>query len=677
DATGTAGPAAAAPTRTAPGPRTPETTADHPSAAGAGAVLGGKYKLVEPIGEGGMGAVWMARQTEPVRRPVAVKLIREGMDSRAVLARFEAERQALALMDHPHIAKVHDAGATPDGRPYFVMELVKGVPITKFCDDRKLTPRERLELFVPVCQAVQHAHQKGVIHRDIKPNNVLVALYDDRPVPKVIDFGVAKAAGQPLTDKTLMTGFGAVVGTPEYMSPEQAGFNQLDVDTRSDIYALGVLLYELLTGTTPVDRRSLGKAALLEVLRIVREVDPPRPSQKLSTADALPTIAANRHTEPRRLAALVKGDLDWIVMKALEKDRTRRYETANGLAADVQRYLAGEAVQAAPPSRAYRVRTFVRRHRAAVTAAGLVAAALVLGIAGTTWGLVEARRQRDAADVARQAEADRAEGERVAREAAERAAAAEMAAREQAVRERDAKERQRQYAQAIADFVQNDFFALTSVEGQGRFGGAGEFVLTKDTALRQLLDRGAEKLKGRTDQDPRTEADLCWMIGVNYRGVGEYKRAVEFLERAYRVRQAALGADDEEALNAGNSLAVAYAAAGRAADAVALHERLRDAQTAKLGPDHPRTLVAMSNLAEAYRTAGEFGKAVPLYEQTLALKKVVLGAEHPSTLISMNNLAVVYRAASEHGKAVPLLEETLALQKAKLGPDHPRTRSSP
>ena len=254
-----------------------------------------------------MGSVFMAQQTEPVKRAVAVKVIKAGMDSKAVLARFEAERQALAMMDHPNIAKVLDAGTTDGGRPFFVMELVKGTPITQFCDERKLTPRQRLELFVPVCQAIQHAHQKGIIHRDIKPSNVLVALYDDRPVPKVIDFGVAKAAGQSLTDKTLMTGFGAVVGTPEYMSPEQASLNNLDIDTRSDVYSLGVLLYELLTGTTPVDRKSLGKAALLEILRIVREVEAPRPSAKLSTIDTLPSVAANRGTEPAKLSQADEG----------------------------------------------------------------------------------------------------------------------------------------------------------------------------------------------------------------------------------------------------------------------------------------------------------------------------------------------------------------------------------
>jgi serine/threonine protein kinase/formylglycine-generating enzyme required for sulfatase activity len=365
--------------------------------ARVGALLAGKYKLVEEIGAGGMGSVFMALQTEPVKRAVAVKVIKAGMDSRAVLARFEAERQALAMMDHPNIAKVLDAGTTDGGRPFFVMELVKGTPITRYCDEQKLTPRQRLELFVPVCQAIQHAHQKGIIHRDIKPSNVLVALYDDRPVPKVIDFGVAKAAGQSLTDKTLMTGFGVLVGTPEYMSPEQASLNNLDIDTRSDVYSLGVLLYELLTGTTPVDKKSLGKAALSEILRIVREVEAPRPSAKLSTIDTLPSVAANRGTEPARLSKLLKGELDWLVMKALEKDRTRRYETANGLARDIQRYLADEMVEARPPSVVYRLRKFVRRHKGQVIAASLVLLALVGGIVGTTLGLFEARRQEQEA----------------------------------------------------------------------------------------------------------------------------------------------------------------------------------------------------------------------------------------------------------------------------------------
>ena len=376
-------------------------THDIPAARRVGGTAIGPYKLVEVIGEGGMGTVWLAQQQEPVKRLVALKVIKAGMDSRSVLARFEAERQALALMDHPNIAKVLDAGAAPDGRPYFVMELVKGVPITKFCDERRLTPRQRLELFVPVCQAVQHAHQKGVIHRDLKPSNVLVALYDGRPVPKVIDFGIAKAAGQPLTEKTLITGLGAVVGTPEYMSPEQAELNQLDIDTRSDIYSLGILLYELLTGTTPLQHKRVKEAALLEVLRLVREEEPPRPSTRLSTTDELPLIAARRGNEPGKLSGLVRGELDWIVMKALEKDRNRRYETANGFGMDVQRYLADEAVQACPPSVSYRLRKFVRRNKRGLVAAGLVLFFLVLLGGGAGWAVRdrEARHAKAAGQI--------------------------------------------------------------------------------------------------------------------------------------------------------------------------------------------------------------------------------------------------------------------------------------
>lgn len=361
-------------------------------------IIADRYKLLEKIGEGGMGEVWVAEQTQPVKRKVAVKLIKAGMDSRAVLARFEAERQALAVMDHPNIAKVLDGGLH-EGRPYFVMELVKGIPITEYCDRHCLTLQERLQLFVPVCQAIQHAHQKGVIHRDIKPSNVMVALYDDRPIPKVIDFGVAKATGQTLTEMTLHTGFGSVVGTPEYMSPEQASFNNLDIDTRSDVYSLGVLLYELLTGTTPVDRKSLGEAAVLEVLRIVREVEAPRPSLKLSTTDALPSIAASRGTEPTKLPSMMRGELDWIVLKALEKDRGRRYESANGLAADVSRYLSGEAVAACPPTLGYRLRKAYRRNRGAVlTAIAFISLLFVAFVTGTVLAIQAIRAQSIAED---------------------------------------------------------------------------------------------------------------------------------------------------------------------------------------------------------------------------------------------------------------------------------------
>jgi WD40 repeat protein/serine/threonine protein kinase len=386
------------------------TVAEEPVREGPGAVIG-PYKLIEQIGEGGFGVVFLAEQTHPVRRKVALKVLKPGMDTHQVVARFEAERQALAIMDHPNIAKVHDGGATPSGRPYFVMELVKGVPITRYCDEHRLTPRQRLELFVAVCQAVQHAHQKGIIHRDLKPSNVLVSHHDATPTVKVIDFGVAKALGQELTDKTLFTGAAQMIGTPLYMSPEQTGQSGLDVDTRSDVYSLGVLLYELLTGTTPFTRGRFMGAGYDEIRRIIREEEPPRPSTRLSeSTESLPSIAALRQTEPARLTKLVRGELDWIVMKALEKDRRRRYQTANGFAMDVQRYLADEPVLACPPSVGYRLGKLLRRHKGPVLAVLLVVLVLVGGIIGTTWGMMEMDKARAQAR-ADQGRAETAEGQ--------------------------------------------------------------------------------------------------------------------------------------------------------------------------------------------------------------------------------------------------------------------------
>jgi serine/threonine protein kinase len=371
-----------------------------PIAEQSGTVIG-PYKLMEQIGEGGMGLVFVAEQQHPVRRRVALKIIKPGMDSQQVIARFEAERQALAIMDHQNIAKVLDAGTTPSGRPYFVMELVHGVPITTYCDANQLIPRQRLELFIPVCLAIQHAHQKGIIHRDIKPSNVLVTMYDDKPVPKIIDFGVAKAIEQRLTEKTVYTQFGTLVGTFEYMSPEQAEMNAFGVDTRSDIYSLGVLLYELLTGSTPLERPRLREAAYGEIVRLIKEEEPPRPSVRLSTSGELAKVAAARKTDPAKLSRLVRGELDWVVMKALEKERTRRYETASAFAADLRRHLAEEPVEAGPPGAAYRLRKFIQRNRGKVIAAAAVLLTLVAGIIGTTWGLVEALDQREQAEEAR------------------------------------------------------------------------------------------------------------------------------------------------------------------------------------------------------------------------------------------------------------------------------------
>ena len=490
----------------------PEATIDQPATESPGTVIG-PYKLIEPIGEGGMGRVWMAQQVEPVKRLVAVKLIKAGMDSRQVIARFDAERQALALMDHPNIARVLDGGTTGGGRPYFVMDLVKGMPITRYCDEHHLTPRQRLELFIPVCQAVQHAHQKGIIHRDLKPSNVLVALYDGKPVPKIIDFGVAKAAGQQLTDQTLVTGFGAIIGTLEYMSPEQAEVNQLDIDTRSDIYALGVLLYELLTGSPPFRRQELTQAGMLEMLRVIREQEPSKPSTKLSTAEGLPTLAANRGTEPARLTKLVRGELDWIVMKALEKERNRRYETANGFALDVQRYLAGEPVLAAPATTVYRLRKFVKRHKGSVAAAGLVLLLLVGGITGTTWGLVRAEHHRQLAEAKKR----EALSERDAKDAALKS--------EKQARADETKARQQAFAalrSMTADVVERKFAQTTALTDEDRAFLRG--VIAQYDAFAAIQGHDADSRAVRAEGRLR--------VGKMRRMLGELKEAEQDFDQA-------------------------------------------------------------------------------------------------------------------------------------------------
>jgi serine/threonine protein kinase len=601
-------------------------TVDQPPAEAPGTSIG-PYKLLEQIGEGGMGTVWMAQQTEPVKRLVAVKVIKPGMDSKQVVARFEAERQALALMDHPNIARVLDGGATGAGRPYFVMDLVKGVAITRYCDAHRLTPRQRLELFVPVCQAVQHAHQKGIIHRDVKPSNVLVALYDGKPVPKVIDFGVAKAAGQTLTDKTLVTGFGAIVGTLEYMSPEQAEVNQLDIDTRSDIYALGVLLYELLAGSPPFTRKESDKGGLLEMLRVIREQEPTKPSAKLSTADGLPTLAANRGTEPAKLTRLVRGELDWIVMKALEKDRARRYDTANGFALDVQRYLADEPVLACPPSAGYRLRKFARKHRGPLWAAATIAVLLVIGIVVSTWQAVRATA------------AERAEAERLGQ------------------------------VQKSKDILAGIFADLDIRRIQ-------QETEPLEAVLAQRLVNAAAQLEGEAVGDPLLVADLQNRLGRTLLNLGYPQEAIGLCAKARDTRHAQLGADHPDTLDSMNNLGAAYQAVGNLDLALPLYEETLKLRQARLGPDHPATLASMNNLASAYQAAGNLDLALPLYEETLKLMKAKRGPDHPDTLASMNNLASAYQAAGNLGLALPLFEETLKLRQAKLVANHPDTLTS-
>ncbi len=619
-------------------------------------VIAGRYKIRQEIGEGGMGTVYLAEQTQPVRRMVALKLVKTGMDTRNVLARFESERQALALMDHPHIAKVLDAGSTEQGRPFFVMELVKGIPLTEYCDQHRLGLTERLAIFRQICSAVQHAHQKGIIHRDLKPTNILVESHDGKPVPKVIDFGLAKAtSGMRLSDHSMFTAFGSVTGTPLYMAPEQATFNALDVDTRADIYALGVILYELLTGSTPIQRDTMKRAALDEMLRVIREDEPPTPSSRISTSEALPSLAASRHVEPTRLSRLVRGDLDWIVMKALAKERDRRYDSAIGLANDVERYLNHEPVSAGPPTAAYRMRKFVRRHRGQVAAAALVLIALVLGVIGTTLGLLEAKRQE------KRAVAEAAEKEK--------ARLAEVLERTRADGLRQQAEKRLAQVAKMNEILGSIFTDLDP--GEAEKDGKPLTVV-----LGERLDRATAEIEGEATGDPLAVANMQMTLGKSLLGLGYPEKAITLYTKAQATYRALLGPDHLETLASMNNLAHSYHAAGQLDRALKLREEALPLHKAKLGPDHPETLASMSNLAHSYLAAGRIDRAVKLNEEVLALRKAKLGPDSHGTLASMNNLAHSYHAAGQIGRAVKLFEETLALHKAKLGPDHPNTLTS-
>jgi serine/threonine protein kinase len=534
----------------------------------AGSVIG-SYKLLQQIGEGGFGVVFMAEQERPLSRKVALKVIKLGMDTKQVIARFEAERQALAMMDHPNIAKVFDAGATESGRPYFVMELVRGVSITDYCDTNKLDTTSRLALFIPVCRAVQHAHQKGIIHRDIKPSNVLVTMHDGMAIPKVIDFGIAKATGGRLTEKTLFTEFHQLIGTPEYMSPEQAEMSGLDIDTRSDIYSLGVLLYELLTGTTPFDPKHLRSAAYAEIQRIIREVEPPRPSTRVSTlGDNLTDIAARRHTDPVKLGRMMRGELDWMVMKCLEKDRTRRYETAAALAADVQHYLQDEPVEASPPSATYKLRKIARKYRKTLRAALVVASLLVASTVYSGWQAARARRAEKIAVESRQ----------LADQQREAAVAEKKRADEQAAR-----------VKAVNDFILNDVLAAAA-----RRPGDDQ------PTLREALDEAMKQSPRGIANEPKLEAAIRGAIGRAYLDVEEYNSALPHLRKALDLARRSLGKEHPETLTIMENLALYYDLRAEPQEAQELYIEALAARREIAGDENPQTILTARSLAYLY-----------------------------------------------------------------------------
>jgi serine/threonine protein kinase/tetratricopeptide (TPR) repeat protein len=613
-----------------------------------GALIG-RYKLLEQIGEGGFGSVWAAEQREPVKRRVALKIIKLGMDTKQVIARFEAERQALAVMDHPNIARVLDAGATDSGRPFFVMELVKGITITEYCDTEKLDTQQRLELFIQVCNAVQHAHQKGIIHRDIKPSNVLVTLHDGVPVPKVIDFGIAKATHAELTQKTVYTELGQMIGTPLYMSPEQAEMSGRDIDTRADVYSLGVLLYELLTGTTPLDAGRLRRAGYNEMVRIIREEVPHKPSTRVGSASrtvlvgtetialvgsaspltpegphrsrcpgsSIEQIANHRHTDPKSLLRLLRGDLDWIVMKCLEKDRTRRYETANGLALDIVRHLGNEPVVAGPPSRAYRMRKFVRRNRVAVVGATILAAALILGVVGTSWGFVRA--------VVAQ------------RNAVQRAAESE----------------------AVTQFLSDMLAAVDPAESG------------KDVSVREILDKSSKTLGERFTDQPQIEARLRSTIGNSYFELGAYDQAERHLPVAFEMYRRLRGEEDVETVRSMNALAYLYYRQLRLDEAWALNERSAEKAHNFLGEENTETVRALRLKGALMQDTGRWEGLLDLHQKTTEQLRRTPGEENLDTLKSMHNLALLYGETGRINDAGSLFEQTLAIYHRVFGDEHP------
>jgi len=643
----------------------------------------GRYKLLEKVGEGGFGVVYVAEQREPVKRRVALKVIKLGMDTRQVVARFEAERQALALMDHPNIAKVFDAGATESGRPFFVMELVRGIKIIDYCDQNRLSTRQRLNLFIKVCQAIQHAHQKGIIHRDIKPSNILVTLHDGKPVPKVIDFGIVKATQGELTDKTVYTQLQEFIGTPAYMSPEQAEMSGLDIDTRADIYSLGVLLYELLTGKTPFDANELLAAGLEQMRRTIRETEPLKPStrltQELVAADlrrrppksGIPNpseseseeTSSGRQAQIKKLIELLRGDLDWIVMKCLEKDRTRRYETANGLASDVERYLKTEPVLARPPSRLYRFQKMVRRNKLAFGAAGAVAAALIIGISLSTSLFLKERQTRRRAVAAEGAQSRlRKEAETAAQTEAQLHQQAE--ANEKKAKAEAAKSRQ------VAQFLQEMLKSVGPSVALGRDA----------TMLREILDKTAERIDKDLTHQPEVEAELRIIIGSVYYELFDLKKAEAMYRKALALRRTSLHEDPPLAVllyNLGRVLNRQGTLTGPKAlrqdqclEAKALFEEAITMNRKLFGKEHPEIAKCMSELA-SFLVEDHSGEAEAMILEALAMQRKLLGNTNADVARSLENLAVIRWRNDDFVATEALWREVLAIYRSVFGPEHP------
>lgn len=589
-----------------------------------GKIIAEKYKLLEELGKGGMGIVFKAEQIRPIKRNVALKIIKLGMDTNQVVARFETERQALAVMDHPNIAKVFDAGATEKGRPYFVMELVHGMPINAYCDKHKLTTNERLKLFLPVCQAVQHAHQKGVIHRDLKPSNILVAIQENKPVPKIIDFGIAKATGHSLTERTLFTEQGQLIGTPEYMSPEQAEMSGLDVDTRTDIYSLGVMLYELLVGVLPFDPETLRSAGFGEIQRIIREKEPPKASTRLSSlGDTQTSIADHRRTDPSSLHRELKGDLDWITMKAMAKDRTQRYASASELEADIERYLRHEPVVAGPPTAIYRIKKYIRRHKVGVAAAAFVIMAMLIGITGTTIGLLKATK-----------------AERKAVEEAET-------------------------AQQVSDFLVELFKVSDPSEARGN-----------TITAREILDKGAERIDQELSEQPLIQARLMDTMGMVYRNLGLYDAASSLLDQALNKRRQALGKDDLVVSESLHHLATLLYAKGDFSQAEKLFREALEIKRKFLGDEHIDVADVLNDLAMTLKALGNLTDSEPLYRESLAINRKKLGNEHERIAQSLNNFGMFLYQKGEYDEAEKLFREALGMNRRLLGDEHPEVSTN-